>query len=378
MRIREVGWALFLAGLPFAHFLWPKLDLSHAQATWSALWLAILWAASFGQPQRLGVPNRPLGLWIGWVALTTWWAWLQTVLIKEVYPTPLLMGLVHAMLLVIFYQLIAQTWTVKTLQEVCRWIARACLVVMGYCLLQMANLDQFLNSIDTDLRAHDVVVGTIGNPSQLGLYLALCLPVLLAQPAMRWRWAVGLCVGLVLLTKSAVAVVSGFLVFGWWACWQKPRWRMPLAVAVSLGFLWVCVHLSFLNPSGRLDAWQEFYRLTKSRLITGWGFGFVYHLSTTISDRASPIFQWRHVHNAYFQTLIELGVVGLGLVGWAIARYWKLFWQHRRVPVAVMCSAIFLVFLFSSALNFPDHRWVLGSLGMVGYAGLFALVGEPC
>ena len=67
MEKREVGWGIFLAGLPFAHFFWHGLPIAEAQALWAMLGLLSVVAWTFLAPARLVHINRPLACWLLWI-----------------------------------------------------------------------------------------------------------------------------------------------------------------------------------------------------------------------------------------------------------------------------------------------------------------------
>ena len=133
----------------------------------------------------------------------------------------------------------------------------------------------------------------------------------------------------------------------------------------------------YLNLQGRWEAWAEYWRLYKhgGREITGLGLGWTF--SYALANPEGPLRvghqMWRHVHNEWFQVLIEQGVVGLGLIGWIVASWFK---RWQALPITSLkwtLGGIMLVFLLATLTSFPLHLWGLGMFVLIAYAGTFVV-----
>lgn len=373
MRLRELGWGLFLAGLPWAHLLFrPSLDPWHGQAVWAQGWglcLVSLWIWQGGTP----IWNPALAAWCLWVGISWLVQWNLLIITQHLYPLPLAMGLLHFLCLLGFYLAATATWNYRLLQHLLRWMARSAVVVLLYCGLQLLNLDQFFSNLDPQI-FRDEVVGTIGNPSHLAAQLACCLPLFLLQPQLRWKVWVCLTIGLLLVLKSFAGMLSAWIAVAVFL-WTRPSNRRETAVFLLLG---LCVatflyyRTDWLNPHGRWEAWGEFWRIFERRPITGFGQGFIMELSREIPN-TSRIFQWRHVHNEYLQLAIEQGVVGVACAGWFL--YGLVHATRRAVasPERTSLLAMLLAFLVNAMLNYPAHLWQVGIYGLVAVCGLQVL-----
>lgn len=365
----QIGWVLFLAGLPLSHFLTKAMDLWHTQAMWADLWVGLLFLSSLMVGIKIR-PNRPLGAWAIWVFLNVGWLWHILFISKDIYPLPLLMPTLHLLTILLFW-IAASAWDIPQVERLMTWVARIAVVVSFYGLLQCLNLDQFF--ADRDLSNHkDALVGTIGNSSHFATYLALTLPVMLIQRGKVWKGLVGLNMVLLLLTKSISGQFAAFCGLVWmaWHLHRRWLWGLGLVGLIALGYVWC--HHDVINPHGRLAAWKVFFTLFHMKPITGFGPGFILELSKQIPSD-SPIFQWRHVHNEPFQVALEQGVIGLGLMGWAVWESWAKVWRAQKTPLLIALSAMWLVFLLNSLTNFPGHLWMLSSLGLLAYCGIHTL-----
>lgn len=380
MRWGEVGWVLFLAGLPFSHFLNRSLNIWHGHALYAQSCLLVLWAASF-TVSKATKPNWPLACWVLWVGSLTLWLWTNGIIQSKTYPLPILLGAIHVVFLLMFYHAAMTHWTIQTFDTLFLWMARVGVLVLAYCGLQLLNLDQFFNYVDTS-KSRDVLVGTMGNPSHLGSYLACLVPLLLFRHGKRWLGIFLGCAGLLiflLLTEKTVggplAAVGAVL----WCCWHWARkWFWASLGVVGLLGLWALTRTNILNDSGRWAAWGAFYDVFQHKPILGLGLGFISELSHQITSPSHPLFQWRHVHNEFFQIAIEQGVIGLSLVAWILVDYWRTVWRLPKTREVVACAGIMLAFLLNSLVNFPAHLWAIGSFGLLSYCGIKVIEADTC
>jgi hypothetical protein len=376
MSRREFSWVIFLAGLPFAHFLFRPLDLWHGQALWAQGWIVLLMAYSLGQSSKhlTTRANVPLGWFVAWVGMMSLVMWVNAMKTQNVYPIALLPYLMHLLLLVWFYQAAMMTWTVEFLTVLLRWMARAGVIVIVYCFLQALQLDQFLKSVDN--HSISVVVGTIGNPSHLAIQLAILIPLFLLQNRWYWKgWAL-VAFGLLLMTHSAGGQVSALIALWWWALRRQQQLIPLMALFTIIVLLFVVRHPTTLNPFGRFEAWAKFNEFFRQQPITGMGPGFIMEISKGI-PKESVIYHWRHTHCEFFQIAIEYGLIGFGLISWLIVDAFKRMWTLPQTPLVVALSCMLIAFFVNAWVNFPAHLWQIGSYALVAYCGLQMIEPEP-
>jgi len=377
MRRREIGWAIFLAGLPFSPFIFfQTLDLWHSEALWAQSWVILLFALSLGSNvSRSWITNKPLAALIIWAAAVFLWKWNTTMLKMNIYPLPMLMGMGHLFIIVLFYLTAIRTWSFRTIQVLLKWIGVSGALVLAYCIVQLLNLDQFLNNIDSWTK-EDALVGTIGNPSHLGTQLALLTPVFFYNKGWYWKVLGFTSIGVAVATGSTGALVA----LGIGLCyllWFYNRWASGLLSLCGVGALsYLVIYKSNLvDFNGRLDAWSEFFKMFKHEPITGKGLGFI--MENSRQDIPNTILlKWRHVHLEYFQVAIELGLIGLSLLFWLIYDTIKKVFMTRTSRELVTLSTILLIFMINSLVSYPAHLWVLGSFGLLAYSGIYVLAKE--
>lgn len=373
MSLREFGWSVWLAGLPFAPFLFfHKFDLWHAQALWFQVGLGLLAVVGLADPKP-SVPNRPLACWTAWVLCLTAGLWSHLMLQTKTYPVVLLLGLGNFLLLPIFYSAFTSFWTPSRLGVLFRVLAWAGAVLVGYGLIQHAQMDPFFRNLDFG-SAKEQIVGTVGNPSHFGTFLGLCLPIFLLQPERGWKYVAVIAGLLILLTDSTGAMVATAVGVAFWGWTQHPRSRgvMLAGVLVTL----VCAALMsprFFNDGGRMENWRIYGQYITAQPILGHGPGFIKALSHEITY--GPLKHWRHVHCEPLQLLIEQGMVGLAAALWVTGETLKRAWRVRRSPLGACAGAMVLIFLFNSLVSFPAHLALLASLALVAVSTLWVLDG---
>ena len=372
--VQRLLWTLTLAVLPWSPLvLMPYFSPWQAQAMWAQGWIIVLtgvWIASQARP----IQNRAVGTWLTMVCLVALMAWGEVMIRHKVYPAIRLMGVSHFLLLVLFYLAATALLRPGTIAWLCRALAWSGALMVAYGYLQWANLDPLFKNMDWG--APDAVVGMIGNGTHFGTYLALLLPFFLARKG--WGWIGCWLAALVLIafTHSSTAYLMAFVLsVGMW--WGKSRrvasWL--LGVGLLVGVVAVAVHPRLLNLEGRWEAWTAFGRYANYNAVLGVGLGAVYDISSTI-EKTSPIYQWRHVHNEYYQLFIEQGFLGVGCF---VGLVWSLTRRLRRLAwtwTQRTCAWVLVGFGLCSLTSYPAHLWALGSLALFSYCSLIVLT-EP-
>ena len=375
----EVGWCIALAGLPFAYLLRGvlrlDLDVWHFQTAWMQVWIMGLFTMSLWQGKLASIP-RPLILWLAWLLLHVWWVWNTNLVPNKAYPMPLLVPMTHIIILLMAF--LSLTWSGEGLQGILRTLRWLGVVVLGYCLLQMLNLDEFFKSLNWE-KPSDELVGPIGNQTFLAAYLGILLPLYLFSTKY-WRMMAAICLGMIGWLawnyQSATGVLVAVAGLLWWTTWQYRWWAIAWVPLLLGGVWWSATHAPDLwVSSGRIAAWTEYWQMFQAnKPTTGLGLGAVRMLSEQIEK--GPLLQWRHLHNEFYQVAVEQGMIGFGLMVATVVASVRQFFRLERTDLSLTLGGMWLAFLLTSLTLFPAHLWTLGSLGLVAYGGLYALTGE--
>lgn len=373
--------AIFFAPVLFAHSSW-------AASCW-AMGLVVgggwLCAAAHGTLGRIPLP----------MAVLAGWAMGRSLLLLWTVPMTGGMTMVAMGSVMIPYQVVPVMFqmggvgvAVATVQWVSGWsleqTARAltalrwtlfALVVLG--LLQAVNLDQF--NVYAEGHLPDVLGGTVGNPTLFAGVLAMSVPLWLTWEHRLAPWVAASAAGLIVWTSSITAVLA-MLIAVWWVAALQPagRWNVRFAFLVSgacvLGAmaLWMRPDtMTYVSPSGRLEAWAALWGLWRATTpITGLGLGTVFSLGATLPI-GQALHGWQHAHNEYLGVLVELGLIGVSLVGWGVwelaGRAQKLLPHHLALYGGVLLAASIV-----SLTSFPWHLAQSGFLILMAYSRIAA------
>lgn len=188
--------------------------------------------------------------------------------------------------------------------------------------------------------------GTFNHKNLLGIFTVYALCLVLPFSRGRWRQPlILLCVVLIMGTRSATAASGLFAVmFAWF--WiaaidsQKKRKEREVLFVLSLASAVGAVLLAFgllpalldlyqkdLTFSGRTVIWSESLVTIGRRPIQGYGYGGVWldgQNPVTAELRRRITFGAAHAHNGVIEVLLQVGLVGLGLLLVFIGRLFRL------------------------------------------------------
>lgn len=115
------------------------------------------------------------------------------------------------------------------------------------------------------------------------------------------------------------------------------------------------------GQSYRLDLWMGFWERAKEHLLLGHGAGS----RVSIIAPGEYVHDWRHYHNAYLGSLVELGIVGLLLHFVVIGVALHVAWQHRsnayiRIAVAILLFTCLAKITFGQGIvTRMNVQWLL-------------------
>ena len=187
--------------------------------------------------------------------------------------------------------------------------------------------------------------GAMVSPNSIGVLAALTVPLMVALwrsssgLGERWVWAAGICAALLslLLSQSRGGFVA--LGFGVTTFFFLDRNLLKARAAAAVAIVLLCITSVFVavpetrpgfiveleerltaqagtatGGSGRTAAWALAVDIWEERPISGWGFGSAETVFGPRSLEIEQVFQGNNPHNSYFNTLLELGPLGLGLL----------------------------------------------------------------
>ena len=223
------------------------------------------------------------------------------------------------------------------------------------------NLVAMLVSDSSLLYSADRFRGVLQNPNTTGVIVAFALPIVLGMMYMdrarRYVWTAG---GFILLLSLGHSQSRGGIVAALFGCVavlilipsRTARRYLMIAAGVAIAVLIVVILLPDVLPgslqelaarfrgegkaqggSGRLAAWSLATEIWVQRPWLGWGFGTVELSFGVRSVEIQQVFVGLHPHNAFLETLLDIGVLGLSALSAALLAAIRAMKNARRDPV---------------------------------------------
>ncbi len=177
----------------------------------------------------------------------------------------------------------------------------------------------------------------------------------------------------VFASGQSIPVGALALVVGAWVLCEKGKSALPLALCfmatiLIIGFVFTD---NFLANSGRFEIWKINLKEWWENLDIwiGAGNGEFYNIGPETQKRAGAEHNlwWIWAHNDWLQTLIEQGIIGLGLhIGLFSSALWKTFTSKRSADFAAVVGYGGVCFF-----NFNVHMAIPALLGLVIVARVF-------
>ena len=358
-----------LTGISFFPLLFPdhpNFKIWHAQGMWVQTLIMIAFSWSFFQNRiNNSKSNIPLGLLHLWVGGSTAFVCALTQM-NGSYNYWTLFPYFNFLCLIMLYKLIVDYLTIDNIYTILKWLRYVIIITLIMCVLQYIGVSQFFRLQHPDsVNLNGIVTGFIGNGTHLSGYLAMCLPLFLWNRSREDFLAIVL-LGMVLFLSGTTVgdpAISGFIISLFVLFYMAER-KLSKAFIVVLGLcVGILMYLKnplFVVPTGRIGLWSAYLPIAKGRFILGNGLGTVKFLSARAEFPDA-----HHLHLEYYQYLIELGFIGLLLVGNIIVEFMKKAPSSRTDKVL---KAIVYGFLLSCCFTFPSHLWLPSTLALFAYA----------
>ena len=258
-------------------------------------------------------------------------------------------------------------------------------VSLFYCVIQAFKLDQFFHTFDglyLSWLNHPAVAGFVGNPTHLSAYLGMLLPVLfMLRKPLNWLSIILLFIIILFFTNfgshtvpiTGIVVSVGTLLYYLFKTQRKLCIVISVCLAIGIGTAFFLGGDRYRKdlPSfqGRVTWWTTYSYMMKDTFITGKGLGTI--------RKIAPITKFpevQHLHCEPFQFLFEIGLIGLLAIVFCL---WEFF--HIKVQESkevIILKAVFIGFLLQSLTLYPAHLWVMSSIAMFVYSGIFCIKNE--
>lgn len=215
-------------------------------------------------------------------------------------------------------------------------VAMSVTIVGAYAILQAVGLDEIFRNADlstgfvaSNPLLHNAnegaisrrIVGTLGNPTLLGVWLAMCMP--LCFSAGKKIAVVSSVIGIaaIALSASSSAILGLAVSVGVYTLFKNKKVFFILcAVSVLLSATVIsnmgnCKVASFFNPTGRVEVHREAWKILIEKPSTGLGLGTFEYLVGGNPQIAKRLHDqnWRELHDEYGQLWFSTGFIGLSI-----------------------------------------------------------------
>jgi len=357
-----------ILGINIAPFVFPQVNIWHAQGFWTQMCIAIMFAWSFFKRSERDSKNIPLGLLFMWVTINVGFVCFLS-LMRDKYDTVHFFPYFNFLCLLIFYTIITKYLTIvhiKVIMEGMRYVVFATIAI---CVLQIFNLSQFFELIPVapGVKHDNIVTGFIGNGTHLSGFLASCFPLLLWKMKKLDVLAIIALLIVLLFTGTTIGdpSISGFAIIPLLTIfYYKRKWKVivPLLLLLAMGAYLAYPHIpeQFFHPQSRFSIWAKYWPLFRHFPVTGVGLGSMRIIAPQVYPKAT------HLHLEYFEFAFELGIIGLAFILNLIYHFIK---DKSVTRLQLVLKTMVLGFLLSCFFNFPAHLWLPSMYAMFAYAG---------
>lgn len=283
---------------------------------------------------------------------------------------PSLLGIIT----ILFTLRLIQQATAYGLQRLATWVSVGIILMTAFCLLQYAGLSQWLRQPTeyTGARSQQMF-GTLGNHMLVGNFLAMGAPLLLMFRRLRLLYPVVL-LTIFLADNNAGLLATAISLCVWFLFTGRHLQFYITAVITLYGAGYAVLHLS---DGGRLSMWASGIKLliTNQQGITGFGMGSVEYLFRSGIYSAVGLAPF-HPHNELIFALMELGVIGAGLLIWLFYSTMRRLLYAQTSTLLAGYAAALAASLTICMFSFPTQVPPLLLLLLIGFCGTWSLTKE--
>ena len=281
-------------------------------------------------------PSIPL--FVNENSASTFWEW-----------KPVLFILIYSLFI---FSVASFDWSQESFRKVLSVMSFVGVAMAGYVFIQKLGLDQFYYAKTAQqftAVTSQSLVGNLGQPTVVGSFLAIILPITFASR--KYFFAAIVAVAL-LLINSKFAILGG-AVGSLAYLWMQGKRRCAEIIVLLLIFLVGSAYALHLissvefNDNGRFSQWSQILNFWRTPLdinghklkfcLTGFGPDSYQYLFPLAAN--SKFF---HPHNEYILALFNFGLIGIGLIAWSMFIFLRGYFLESRSSMANAFMASFV------------------------------------
>jgi O-antigen ligase len=388
--VAAIGVVLMMSNALIGPLLDPKQTGGDENPLLRLLWLPVyaviagLTLVRLPRMARFWAPSLAFLVLIGWVFASVSWSIMPDVTLRRA---------VAVAITTLFGVYLAASFSGRAMSEILA--ASFLILALGSYFVSLA-----VPSIGVH---HDVNAGLwrglwyeknqMGAMMVYGSIAALSAAITSARRRGLWILTLLLCIGLIIMTRSATSLLSLALILSGAAMLGL----MGLGPAAAVVAVWLSVTTAMVlggiyafapsllfqavgkDPSltGRTQIWQAILRHSRKAPLTGYGYAAFWDRNSAPARWIRARLEWvvPNAHNGWLDLLIQLGQIGVALFGaiFGAALLCAIF-RHRQVKDgywSTLFLAVFTVELLSESfiLNQNSLQWVLAVAAMCRMLG---------
>ena len=218
----------------------------------------------------------------------------------------------------------------------------------------------WVSSSPFDGHFHHRIVGTIGNPTLLASWLAICVPFSLYLNNKRGIIGATLSLFIICLTNSVSCIAISIIGILFYLIISR-KFKALIITCVILALMGGAAYKiipktelqGFLNPAGRVEVHKEAWKILQNRPLFGLGlgsFGQLIGSDPKIIERLGGE-EWRQLHDEYGQVWFDIGLIGLMLVAAFLISVFRAFFKNFT-PENIMLMTSLIIFMLLSGVLF--------------------------
>lgn len=348
-----------IAPFIFEVFAPHKFDIWQTQGIVFRIWAAILIMYSLIVPPKRNFCDIPLACLFGFIVLRCFWSFVG--FSTATFSIEHLLQPLNFLLFVFSAKVIIERITHFDIKKLFIWMRYSLIFTLLVCAAQKLGVAQGFYLLFKDNQfADNLVSGFIGNGTHLSGFLAMLSPLLFEK---RRESILALILMLLVASFSGqnmsdIAISGPIIVFilGIIFLFFKSKKIFSIVFGFSiLTFLIIYGYLpeQLFSFNGRIGWWSAYLPQLKQTFIFGCGLGTVESIRNTTKILS--------LHLEPYQFLIELGVIGFGILVWNIKEFIEI-----KTPY-LLFYLMFIGYLLGGLFTYPQHLWLPSTYALLAY-----------
>lgn len=259
-------------------------------------------------------------------------------------------------------------WTDDNIRRLLMIVSYSGFLMSLYVFFQAIGIDPMFHVKhlhSSSLADSPNIVGTLGHPGTLGIFLLLCL---IPSIALKKNYIIGCLLIAIFLTHSHIVWGATILSLLFFVSAGNNKLFILLSMLTVLAVFCIS-QLHGLQDSGRFNVWMQIINDMlehPNTLFTGFGIGSFSYVFSPIIHQQGPY--WAQAHNEYLEMFWGAGIIGVVMLLIVIFNQFKQSWgMVHNISIRTLLTMFFAICVCAAG-NFVWHLGVfqLYSIVIIG------------